>query len=308
MNLSAIMSTVDKSWWGDVRAPTTSGHTTWFYWARLQIAYYFREFEIAAQLIAPFENHAASDTSFVVTSPRIFFTGLTASALARKTGKRKHYRRAKRALKEMKTMTSKQGLNNLHRFKIMEADLLSCKGSKADAKKAKESFDLAIATSDKAGFLQDTALANELAGEFYLKILGAESSSRHYFTEAYHLYKKWGAVAKADHLKELRPSYIQRTSVFLICRGISTHREHASVEVSDSNSFRDSLLADQNISMTFLRPQLGLVRAVYATDDSSTVISDVTIPSAFLPARAKKDTPSCVTPEATKSSSELHCP
>jgi hypothetical protein len=73
----------------------------------------------------------------------------------------------------------------------MEADLLSCKGSKADAKKAKESFDLAIVTSDKAGFLQDTALANELAGEFYLKILGAELSCRHYF-EAYHLYKKWG--------------------------------------------------------------------------------------------------------------------
>jgi hypothetical protein len=93
----------------------------------------------------------------------------------------------------------------------MEADLLSSKGSKAA--KAKEAFDLVIAISEKAGSLQDTASANELAGEFYLKI-GAETSSRHYFTEAYHLCKKWGAVAKADHLKELRQSYIQRTSVF----------------------------------------------------------------------------------------------
>jgi hypothetical protein len=56
--------------------------------------------------------------------------------------------------------------------------------------------------------------------------------------------------------------------------------------------------------MTF-GPQLGLVRAVYATDDSI-VISEVTIPNLFLPARAMKGTPSCVTLENSKSSSELY--
>jgi predicted ATPase len=59
----------------------------WFYWSRLQLAYYFRKYEIADKLIAPFRTHGAIDTSYTVTSLRVFFSGLTAGAMARKTGK-----------------------------------------------------------------------------------------------------------------------------------------------------------------------------------------------------------------------------
>jgi hypothetical protein len=108
-------------------------------------------------------------------------------------------------MEEMREITRKKGLNNLHRCYLMEADLLSCQ--KTTVSNVKDEFDKAIVAAEKAGFMQDAALGNELAGEFCLRT-GDDFRSRAYFTNAQKLYKKWGADALVDHLRQLRGDYI----------------------------------------------------------------------------------------------------
>jgi len=49
--------------------------------------------------------------------------------------------------------------------------------------------------------VNEEALANELAGHFYLET-GRRNRSVHYFSQAFEKYNEWGAVAKANTLTQ----------------------------------------------------------------------------------------------------------
>jgi hypothetical protein len=186
---------------------------SWWCWARLQLAYYFGELEVADKIYYPFLKFSAVDKSYIVTSMRVFFSGLAASGLYRTTGKRMYRNRAREMIKDMeKMMSSKRGLNNLHRYFLMQADLMACSSSKSGEKQhtVKVAFDKAIAMAGKAGFRQDAALGNELAGEYLLTTREDNKFwTEFYFSRAYDLYKEWGADAKADQLKTKRGDSIK---------------------------------------------------------------------------------------------------
>jgi hypothetical protein len=188
---------------------------TWWCWSRLQLAYHFGELEMAGKMYHPFLKASAVHTSYIVTTVRVFFSGLVSSGLYRKTGKRMYKRRAEKMIKEMeKVMSSQRGLNNLHRYLLMQADMMACSYSKSRKRQntVKDAFDRAIAMAGKAGFRQDAALGNELAGE-YLLMTGEDNKfwTELYFSRAYDLYMEWGAVAKADQLKTKRGDSIKES-------------------------------------------------------------------------------------------------
>ena len=62
-------------------------------------------------------------------------------------------------------------------------------------------YDAAISSSKSHKFVNEEALANELAGNFFLET-GRRNRSVHYFSQAFEKYNEWGAVAKANTLKE----------------------------------------------------------------------------------------------------------
>jgi predicted ATPase len=177
----------------------------WLYWTRLQLAYYFGELEGAEKIIGPFRELSGIDTSHIVTSIRVFFSGLAASALARKTGKAKYRKMAKKELEEMTKITKGRGLNSLHKCMLMEADIEASTDNKI-SNNVQFLFDRSITEALKAGVTQDAALANELAGEYFIKIHFDQAQM--YFTRALNLYREWGAIAKAKHLLKTRGDYI----------------------------------------------------------------------------------------------------
>ena len=61
---------------------------------------------------------------------------------------------------------------------------------------AEKLYDDAIVSSKKHKFVNEEALANELAGHFYLDT-GRKDKSLRYFSQAEEKYREWGAVAKA---------------------------------------------------------------------------------------------------------------
>lgn len=96
-------------------------------------------------------------------------------------------------------------MNYLHKYHLVEAVRCYVLEIQADAL---EFFDRAIAGAKEHGFIQDEALANELASKFYLN-WGKDKIAAVYLQEAYYCYARWGATAKTDQLEKNYPHLLR---------------------------------------------------------------------------------------------------
>ncbi|MGD1702203.1 ATP-binding protein, partial [Dapis sp. BLCC M229] len=88
--------------------------------------------------------------------------------------------------------------NYLHKWHLIEAETYRVLGDKTEAM---ELYDRAIAGAKENEYIQEEALANELAAKFYLN-WGKEKIACTYMQEAYYCYAQWGAKAKTDDLEK----------------------------------------------------------------------------------------------------------
>ncbi len=72
---------------------------------------------------------------------------------------------------------------------------------------AMQDYDQAIALAKKNKYVQDEALANELAARFYLD-RGKAQIAQHYLIDAYYAYARWGAKAKVEDLQRRYPNLL----------------------------------------------------------------------------------------------------
>ncbi|RFP63103.1 MAG: PAS domain S-box protein [Limnothrix sp. CACIAM 69d] len=95
--------------------------------------------------------------------------------------------------------------NYLHKFYLVEAEqhrILE------QMYAAMDYYDRAIAGAKENGYIQEEALANELAAKFYLN-WGREKVATSYMQEAYYCYARWGAKAKVADLEQRYPQLLQ---------------------------------------------------------------------------------------------------
>ncbi|AFY81975.1 putative ATPase [Oscillatoria acuminata PCC 6304] len=95
--------------------------------------------------------------------------------------------------------------NHQHRWQLIAAEYHRVLNQRADAI---EYYDCAIATAQEHQFIQEEALANELAAKFYLA-WGKEKIAAGYLQEAYYCYSRWGAKAKVVDLETRYPHLLQ---------------------------------------------------------------------------------------------------
>ncbi|MBN3942637.1 ATP-binding sensor histidine kinase [Nostoc sp. NMS9] len=94
--------------------------------------------------------------------------------------------------------------NHQHRWELVAAEQYRVLGNKTDAIDA---YDRAISSAKANNFIQDEALANELAAKFYLN-WGKEKVAAGYMQEAYYCYAQWGAKAKVVDLEIRYPQLL----------------------------------------------------------------------------------------------------
>ncbi|MUG97476.1 AAA family ATPase [Scytonema sp. UIC 10036] len=94
--------------------------------------------------------------------------------------------------------------NFKHKYELVEAEKARVLGQ---YEKAVDYYERSMQGANKQGYLQEEALANELAADFHLS-LGREKIAKTYITDAYYGYIHWGAVAKAKDLEEKYPQLI----------------------------------------------------------------------------------------------------
>jgi predicted ATPase/GAF domain-containing protein len=117
-------------------------------------------------------------------------------------------RRASKGARLLRRWAENAPMNFLHKYHLVEAERCRARG-RADA--AALHYERAIELSQAHGYVQDTALAQELAAEFYLE-RGMERLGRNYLRECYMSYRRWGATAVTRRLER---GYPQHFAVFV---------------------------------------------------------------------------------------------
>ena len=165
----------------------------------MQLAYYFRDSKLAMK--AAKKNESFRDSEWPAVNALIypFFRALVWIEAAR-SQPRPYSRRASKCIRKLEKGT-KQGMVNVHHmYLIAKAERMTLKKKIAQAT-VKAAFDKAISVSIRCGFTQNAALANELAGRFFMRE-GDSDWGVFYLMAAAELYHEWDAVGKVDHLKK----------------------------------------------------------------------------------------------------------
>lgn len=95
--------------------------------------------------------------------------------------------------------------NYQHKYCLLEAEYCRILSRYYQAM---ECYDRAISGAKANGYIQEEALANELAAKFYLD-WGKEKIAAVYMQEAYYCYSRWGAKAKVAHLETSYPDLLR---------------------------------------------------------------------------------------------------
>jgi predicted ATPase/signal transduction histidine kinase len=147
-------------------------------------------------------------------------------------------------------------MNHQHKVDLVEAEKYRVLGKTAEAI---EFYDKAISGAKANEYIQEEALANELAAKFYLD-WGKQRIAQEYMTEAYYGYARWGAKAKvadletrypqllAPILQQTRSPFSTRETIFALGTVTSTSGATSSSSVSDSLDLTAILKASQTMS------------------------------------------------------------
>jgi diguanylate cyclase (GGDEF)-like protein/PAS domain S-box-containing protein len=109
--------------------------------------------------------------------------------------------------KEMKTWAVHAPMNFQHTYDLVEAEKARVLGQVVEAM---DLYEQAIKKARDNGYIQQEALAYELAANFYLA-RGMEEFAQLYMTKAHYSYVRWGSTAKVNDLEQRYPDFFAKT-------------------------------------------------------------------------------------------------
>ncbi|MBC7659381.1 MAG: diguanylate cyclase [Chitinophagaceae bacterium] len=179
--------------------------TTYFY--KVMLAYHFGSYGEAVLFGRAAEPHFKSVMGTLSGAVFYYYYAL---ALMSSWNDAKSSERAlikgtvKTVLKKFIKWAKQAPMNFSHKYLLIKAEWLSLTGH---VYAAQTHYDLAIAGARTEHYLQDEALANELAAKFHLKH-GRQTAAYAYMKRARYNYERWGAHAKSRQLEERFPQML----------------------------------------------------------------------------------------------------
>ncbi|MEG4499726.1 AAA family ATPase [Microcoleus sp. F10-C6] len=143
-------------------------------------------------------------------------------------------------------------MNYLHKWYLVEAERQRVLGNKAEAI---EMYDRAISGAQENEYVNDEALANELAAKFYSE-WGKTKVAQAYIFDAYYCYVEWGATAKVTDLETRYPHLLAvtqpgrnntQTTVAMTTTGSGNHLDIAAV-MKASQAISGEIMLDKLLS------------------------------------------------------------
>ena len=136
--------------------------------------------------------------------------------------------------------------NFLHKYLLIAAEIARFSGEEL---KAMDLYDQAIASAQENQFLQNEALANELAAKFWLR-KGKKEFAQLYIEKAYCCYQLWGAKHKLEDLEEKYSQLLSQLSTVRSTKNKPINTAHTVIENYSINllDFFTVMKASQAIS------------------------------------------------------------
>ncbi|MEG4043867.1 AAA family ATPase [Microcoleus sp. Pol17_C1] len=172
---------------------------------KLLLAYLFSNYTAALDHIAQAKPYLMAVSGFVLVPAFHFYAALAHLVLfptQPETEQAEIITQAEAHQTTLQQWAQNAPMNHLHKWYLVEAEKNRVLGNKAEAI---EMYDRAISGAKDNKFLNEEALANELAAKFYLE-WGKEKIAQTYMIEAYYCYAQWGATAK---VRDLETRYTQ---------------------------------------------------------------------------------------------------
>ncbi|MGB7442437.1 MAG: AAA family ATPase [Coleofasciculaceae cyanobacterium] len=137
-------------------------------------------------------------------------------------------------------------MNFLHKFNLVEAEKARVLGQFFEAE---EFYEKAISGARENEYLQEEALAYELAAKFYLE-RGREKIAQTYMKEAHYAYTCWGAKAKVEDLEAKYPQLLPKSSAskFVTSAATTIAKSTSSSQSSEALDLASIMKASQAIS------------------------------------------------------------
>ncbi|MEG4508132.1 AAA family ATPase, partial [Microcoleus sp. F6_B4] len=174
---------------------------------KLILCYVFENYPEAFKSIPQTESYLSAASGQITAAIFYFYDSLVRLAVYSDTPESEQQEildRVQANQEKMQNWAYHAPMNHLHKFYLVEAERHRVKGEKVEAI---EMYDKAIALAKENEYINEEALAHELAAKFYLE-WGKEKLAQPYLIDAYYAYAKWGAKAKIDHLEQRYPQLL----------------------------------------------------------------------------------------------------
>jgi len=172
----------------------------YFYTNKLILCYLFGEYHQALENADRAVQYLDGVKAFLVVPVFHFYDSLAQIAIYPSASRSQQEHLLKRVLnnqKKMRKWADHAPMNFQHKYELVEAEQARVLGQYWQAI---EHYDRAIAGAREQGYVQEEALANELAAKFYF-LQDRDKIARVYLVEAYYGYLRWGATAKIKDLE-----------------------------------------------------------------------------------------------------------
>ncbi len=179
------------------------------YLSKSILCYLFKDYHQAVANAACAEEYTSSSIGSFHTAVHKFYYSLALLAHYPHVDNKKQQKYLEQVAayqEKMKHWAEYAPWNFQHKYDLVEAEKARVLGNPL---KAMEDYDKAIQGAKDSGYIQEEALAYELAAEFYLAI-GRDFIAKNYLFEALYAYFKWGATAKVRALEEKYPQLLSR--------------------------------------------------------------------------------------------------
>ncbi|MBD2209082.1 AAA family ATPase [Nostoc linckia FACHB-104] len=179
----------------------------YLYVSKLHLCYLFRDFSQAVQISRLAEQYLEGGIGQVVFPLFHFYDSLVQLAVyfdVEQVEQQKILSKVTSNQEKMQQWAHHAPMNYLHKFYLVEAERYRVTG---EYLAAINYYDRAICQAKENEYINEEALAYELAARFYLA-WGKEKIAKIYITDSYYAYSRWGAKAKVDDLVTSYPQLL----------------------------------------------------------------------------------------------------
>ncbi|MGG6297950.1 AAA family ATPase [Leptolyngbya sp. AN02str] len=179
----------------------------YLYLHKLVLCYGFENYLEALKIIPQVESSFGASTGQLTVVIFYFYDSLVRLAVfaeASQSEQRDIFKKVQANQEKIQTWAHYAPTNYLHKYHLVEAEKNRVFGKNIEAM---EAYDKAIALARKNEYLNEEALANELAAKFYLA-WEKEAIAQLYFQKAHCAYQIWGAQAKLEQLEDKYPQFL----------------------------------------------------------------------------------------------------